>query len=146
MRKMSSLNKVILIGNVGKDPETSNMTSGGKVCMFSLATSDTWKDKVSGEQKQRTEWHNVVVFNERLISVVEQYIKKGTKLYVEGQVQTRPYKDKQGKDVYITEIVLQKFKGDIIMLQGKSEGEPTAKPEFTSQQYQAKFGDDEIPF
>lgn len=145
---MSSVNKVILIGNVGKDPEVRNMTTGDKVGSFSFATSESWTDKASGQLKRRTEWHNVIVFNDRLIGLLEKYIKKGAKLYVEGQIQTRTYPDKSGKDIYITEIVLQKFKGEIVMLQSKPDEESDSKTTsgFTAQQYQAKFGDDEIPF
>ncbi len=101
-----SVNKVILVGNLGKDPEVRRLNSGDPVVSFSLATSETWRDKTSGERKERTEWHNIVIFNENLAKVAEQYCKKGTKVYVEGQLQTRKWQDQSGADRYTTEIVL----------------------------------------
>lgn len=113
---MSSVNKVILVGNVGKEPEIRRTQDGTAVASFSVATSEKWKDKSSGERKERTEWHNVVVFNEQLAGVVENYVKKGAKVYVEGALQTRKWTDKDGKDRFTTEIVLQKFRGEIQLL------------------------------
>lgn len=119
-----SLNKVTLIGNLGRDPEIRFMPDGSRVASFSLATSDTWKDKTTGERKDRTEWHRIVVFNEKLAEVVEKYIRKGTKLYIEGQLQTRKWTDQTGVDKYTTEVVLGKFRGDLVILDPKkTEGE-----------------------
>ena len=114
-------NKVILVGNIGNDPEVKSMQSGDKVCNFSVATSESWKDKATGERKERTEWHRVVVFNQGLINVCENYLKKGTKVYVEGQVETRNY-EKDGQKIYTTEIVLRPFRGEITMLDSKGSG------------------------
>ena len=108
-----SVNKVILVGNLGKDPEVRRLNSGDQVVNFSLATSETWRDKTSGERKERTEWHNVVIFNENLGKVAEQYCKKGSKVYVEGQLQTRKWQDQSGNDRYTTEVVLQRFRGEL---------------------------------
>ena len=116
-----SVNKVILIGNIGNDPEIKTMQSGDKVCNFSVATSESWKDKASGERKERTEWHRVVVFNQGLINVCENYLKKGMKVYVEGQVETRNY-EKDGQKIYTTEIVLRPFRGEITMLDSRGSG------------------------
>ena len=115
-----SVNKVILIGNVGKDPEVRSMQSGDRVANFTLATSETWKDR-DGERKEKTTWHNIVVWNEGIVKVVDSYVRKGSKLYVEGALQTRKYTDQQGVERYTTEIVLQKFRGELTMLGGKSE-------------------------
>ena len=111
-----SVNKVILIGNLGRDPEIRSFQNGGRVASFSLATSENWKDKTTGEKKERTEWHRVSVLNDKLIDVVEKYIKKGSKLYVEGQMETRKYTDKDGQEKYTTEVVLRPFRGEITML------------------------------
>jgi single-strand DNA-binding protein len=111
-----SLNKVMLIGNVGSDPEIRSFPSGGKVANFSLATSETWKDRNTGEKQERTEWHRIAIFNEGLIGVVESYVKKGAKLFVEGQVKTRKWQDQSGADRYSTEIVLQGPNGRLILL------------------------------
>jgi single-strand DNA-binding protein len=118
-----SVNKVILIGNLGKDPKVSNLNSGDRAVSFTLATSESWKDKNSGERKERTEWHNVVVYNENIGRVVEQYCKKGTKVYLEGQIQTRKYTDQSGAEKYITEIVLQRFRGELTLLDSRGAGE-----------------------
>ena len=112
-----SVNKVILVGNLGKDPEVRRLNSGDQVVNFSVATSETWRDKTSGERKERTEWHNVVIFNENLGKVAEQYCKKGTKVYVEGQLQTRKWQDQSGADRYTTEVVLQRFRGELQLLE-----------------------------
>ena len=106
-----SVNKVILIGNLGKDPQVRRMNSGEAVVSFSVATTESWRDKASGERKDKTEWHNVVIFNENLAKVAEQYCKKGSKVYLEGQLQTRKWQDKDGADKYTTEVVLQRFRG-----------------------------------
>ena len=117
-----SVNKVILVGNLGKDPEVRRLNSGDQVVNFSLATSETWRDKTSGERKEKTEWHNVVIFNENLGKVVEQYCKKGSKVYVEGQLQTRKWQDQDGADRYTTEIVLQRFRGELTLLDSRGGG------------------------
>lgn len=113
-----SLNRATLIGNVGKDPEIRSLNNGGKVANFSVATSESWKDKHSGEKKEKTEWHNVVVFNDGLVGVVQQYVKKGSRVMVEGEIQTRKWQDKDGNDRYSTEIVLQGFGGRLLLLSG----------------------------
>ena len=117
-----SVNKVILVGNLGKDPEIRRLNSGDPVVNFSLATSETWRDKNSGERKEKTEWHNIVIFNDNLAKVAEQYLKKGMKVYVEGQLQTRKWQDQSGQDRYTTEIVLQKFRGELQMLDARGQG------------------------
>lgn len=116
-----SLNRATLIGNCGKDPEIKTMNNGNRVASFSLATSETWKDKNTGEKKERTDWHNVVVFNDNLIGVIEQYVAKGSKLMVEGAIKTRKY-EKDGQDRYTTEIVLQGFDSKLLLLGAKGEG------------------------
>ena len=118
-----SVNKVILVGNLGKDPEVRRLNSGDQVVSFSVATSETWRDKASGERKERTEWHNVVIFNENLGKVAEQYCKKGTKVYLEGQMQTRKWQDQSGADRYTTEVVLQRFRGELQLLDSRGGGE-----------------------
>ena len=120
-----SVNRAILIGNLGRDPEIKVMPSGEKMASFSLATSEKWKDK-SGEKQERTQWHNVVVWNPALAGIVESYVKKGSKLYIEGQIETRKYTDKEGAEKYITEIVLRPFNGEICLLSGGGEGAPKA--------------------
>jgi single-strand DNA-binding protein len=117
-----SINKVILIGNVGKDPEIRNMQNGGKIANLTLATSETWNDKASGERKEKTEWHRVVVFNDRLVDVVERFVKKGEKIYVEGALQTRKWTDQSGQEKYTTEIVVDRFRGEITLLGGRAGG------------------------
>ena len=117
-----SVNKVILVGNLGKDPEVRRLNSGDQVVNFTLATSENWRDKNSGERKEKTEWHNVVIFNENLGKVVEQYCKKGSKVYVEGQLQTRKWQDKDGNDRYTTEVVLQRFRGELTLLDSRGGG------------------------
>lgn len=120
---MSSVNKVILIGNVGRDPEVRTFGNGGKVCNLRIATSETWRDKNSGEKKEKTEWHQVAVFNDGLVRVAEQYLRKGSKVYIEGQLQTRKWQDQSGADRYSTEVVLQGYGGTLTMLDGKSGGD-----------------------
>ncbi len=117
-----SVNKVILVGNLGKDPEVRNTQSGGKIVNLTLATSETWNDRASGERKERTEWHRVVIFNERLGDVAEKYLKKGAKIYVEGALQTRKWTDQSGQERYTTEVVLQNFNGNLTMLDTRSGG------------------------
>lgn len=117
-----SVNKVILVGNVGNDPEIRTFGNGGKVANFSLATSENWRDKQSGERKEKTEWHRVAVFNDGLVGVIERYVKKGSKLYVEGKLQTRKWTDNSGQEKYTTEIVLQGYGGTLTMLDGRDQG------------------------
>lgn len=112
----ASLNKVMLIGNLGKDPESRNTQSGSLIVNLTVATSETWKDRQSGEKKEKTEWHRVVIFNEHLGKIAEQYLRKGSKVYLEGQLQTRKWTDQSGQDKYTTEIVLTAYKGEIVML------------------------------
>ena len=117
-----SVNKVILIGNLGRDPEVRLMQSGGKVCNLSLATSENWRDKASGERREKTEWHRVVIFNENLIQVAERFLKKGSKVYIEGQIETRKWTDQSGQEKYSTEIVLQRYRGELTMLDSREGG------------------------
>ena len=117
-----SVNKVILVGNVGRDPEIRSTQDGQKIANFSIATSETWRDKTSGERKERTEWHRIVVFNERLADVVEKYVRKGSKLYLEGALQTRKWTDQSGQERYTTEVVLQRFRGELTMLDSRGGG------------------------
>ena len=119
-----SINKVILVGNLGADPRVSNTANGSKIVNLSVATTDTWKDKLSGERKDRTEWHRVVIFNPQLAEVAERYLRKGSKVYLEGQLQTRKWEDNTGAERYTTEVVLQNYAGQLVMLDGKSDGVP----------------------
>lgn len=114
-----SLNKVMLIGNLGNDPDVRTMQNGGKVCNLSIATSDSWKDKNTGERREKTEWHRVVVFNEGIVKVCESYLKKGSKVFIEGSLETRKWTDQNGQDKYTTEIVLKPFNGNLTMLDGR---------------------------
>ena len=150
-----SVNKVILVGNLGKDPEVRRLTSGDPVVNLSIATSESWRDKASGERKEKTEWHRVVIFNENLAKVAEQYLKKGSKVYLEGQLQTRKYTDKDGTEKYSTEIVVQRFRGELVMLDGRSgDGDRSERPAMAgagasegSRSFQRSGDlDDEIPF
>jgi single-strand DNA-binding protein len=118
---MSSVNKAIIIGNVGKDPEIRSMQSGDTVASFSIATSESWKDKTSGERKEKTEWHRVSCFNQGLNKVIEKYVKKGSKIYIEGQIETRKWTDKDGAEKYSTEIVLRPFRGELVLLGSKDQ-------------------------
>jgi single-strand DNA-binding protein len=146
---MASVNKAILVGNVGKDPEIRRTQDGRPIANLSVATSESWKDKATGERKEKTEWHRVCVFNEGLCRVVEQYVKKGSKLYIEGQIQTRKWTDKDGVEKYSTEIVLQGFNATLTMLDGKTgqsgdDAPPQSrKPEMAGA---PRDMDDEIPF
>jgi len=117
-----SVNKVILVGNLGADPEVRRLQSGDPVVNLRIATSESWRDKNSGERKEKTEWHQVVIFNDNLAKVAEQYLKKGMKVYLEGQLQTRKWQDQNGNDRYSTEVVLQKFRGELQMLDSRGEG------------------------
>ena len=118
-----SVNKVILVGNLGKDPEVRRMTSGDPVVNLSIATSESWRDKASGEKKEKTEWHRVVIFNKNLADVAEKYLRKGAKVYLEGSLQTRKWTDKDGAEKYSTEVVLQNFNGTLVMLDSRGGGE-----------------------
>jgi single-strand DNA-binding protein len=117
-----SVNKVILVGNLGRDPEVRTFQNGGKVCNLRIATSEQWKDRATGERKERTEWHSVAVFQEGLVRICEQYLKKGSKVYIEGKLQTRKWQDQSGADRYTTEVVLQGYDGNLTMLDGPSGG------------------------
>ena len=117
-----SVNKVILVGNLGADPEVRHTQNGDPIVNLRLATSETWKDRSSGERRERTEWHRVVIFNENLGRIAEQYLKKGSKVYIEGQLQTRKWTDNSGQDRYTTEVVLQRFRGELTMLDGRNNG------------------------
>jgi len=151
-----SLNKVILIGNLGRDPEVRRLNSGEPVVNLSIATSENWRDKASGERKERTEWHRVVIFNENLAKVAEQYLRKGSKVYLEGQLQTRKYTDKDGAERYTTEVVLQRFRGELVMLDARGAGGgggedsdrsfPSGGASDTGRSFQRDDLDDEIPF
>ncbi|MFK7968617.1 MAG: single-stranded DNA-binding protein [Rickettsiaceae bacterium] len=143
-----SLNKVTLIGNLGKDPEIRSTSDGREIANFSIATSESWKDKITGEKKEKTEWHRIVVFKEGLVGVVKNYVKKGSKLYIEGQLQTRKWVDNAGQEKYTTEVALQGFNTSLILLDSKS-GSTTSDthsnnnnvPNFDNSEL-----DDEIPF
>ena len=155
-----SVNKVILIGNLGRDPEVRNAQDGSKIVNFTMATSESWRDKATGERKERTEWHRIVIFNERLADVAAQYLKKGMKIYLEGQLQTRKWTDKEsGQEKYTTEVVLQRFRGDFQMLDSRGGGasmdagnggmSDSARPAGRGGQKQPAGGrdfDDDIPF
>tara|TARA_R110000772_G_scaffold39943_1_gene93700 strand:- start:954 stop:1367 length:414 start_codon:yes stop_codon:yes gene_type:complete len=136
-----SINKAILIGNLGKDPEIRTTGDGREIASFSLATSESWKDKNSGEKKEKTEWHNVVVFSAGLVNIIKNYVKKGSKLYLEGSLQTRKWTDKQGVDKYSTEIVLQNFNSTLQIL---NKVEISSQPQENN--FVAESTDDEIPF
>lgn len=143
---MSSVNKVILIGNIGKDPEIRTFQSGGRVATFSIATSERWKDKSTGEQKERTEWHKISVLNDSLVGIVERFLKKGTKVYIEGQLETRKYTDGNGVERYVTEIVLRPYRGEITMLDSRRDEDRQDNGASTQSAYQHDDLDDEIPF
>lgn len=117
-----SVNKVILVGNLGRDPEVRSFQNGGRVANFTMATSENWRDKQSGERRERTEWHRVAVYNDALVGVVERYLRKGSKVYVEGQLETRKWTDQQGQERYTTEIALRPFRSELTMLDGRGEG------------------------
>ena len=156
-----SVNKVILVGNLGKEPEIRTLTSGDRVANLSIATSETWRDRQSGARKEKTEWHRVVIFNDNLVKVAENYLKKGAKVYIEGSLQTRKWTDQSGVEKYSTEVVLQKFRGELTMLDGRAGGseereeggysgggfQPAARaqPSGPRESFSADL-DDEIPF
>jgi len=159
-----SVNKVILVGNLGADPEIRTLNSGDRVANLRVATSETWRDRNSGERKERTEWHRVVIFNDNLVKVAENYLRKGSKVYIEGALQTRKWQDQSGQEKYSTEVVLQKFRGELTMLDGRGEGAGTgggmsdddygssggggfqrAQPSGPKESFSADL-DDEIPF
>ena len=147
-----SVNKVILIGNLGRDPEVRTFQNGGKVCNFSIATSETWKDRNSGERQERTNWHNIAIFNENLAQIAEQYLRKGSKVYIEGQLETRKWQDQAGNDRYTTEVVLRNFRGELTLLDGRSENnnsnfsETASIDDESSDKVLTNDIDDEIPF
>lgn len=164
-----SVNKVILVGNLGRDPEVRTFQNGGKVCNLRIATSETWKDRATGERREKTEWHSVAIFSEGLARVAEQYLRKGSKVYIEGQLQTRKWQDQSGQDRYSTEVVLSGFNGTLVMLDGRDGGGsggggygggsssggdygggydsgPDNNQGGSSQSQPAKDYDDEIPF
>lgn len=145
-----SVNKVIIVGNVGKDPEIRNTQSGQKIVHLTVATSETWNDKASGEKKERTEWHRVVIFNTHLAEIAEKYVRKGSKVYLEGSLQTRKWTDQSGQEKYTTEIVLPAFRGEIHLLSGKQDQtQTTQQPQKTTPAAQSNLSswdDDEIPF
>lgn len=117
-----SVNKVILVGNLGKDPEIRSFQNGGRVASFSLATSESWKDKATGERKEKTEWHRISIMNDSLVGIVERYIKKGSKLYIEGQLETRKWTGQDGQERYTTEVVLRPYRGELTMLDSRNSG------------------------
>ncbi len=150
-----SVNKVILVGNLGRDPESRQLQDGNPVVNLSLATSENWRDKTTGERREKTEWHRVVIFNERLADVAQKYLHKGSKIYIEGQLQTRKWTDQDGRDRYSTEVVLQRFRGELTMLDSRSsEGggdyERSSEPAPAAAPAGGGAGsadiDDEIPF
>ncbi len=118
-----SVNKVILIGNLGRDPEIRSTQDGTRVANLSVATSESWKDRESGERRERTEWHRVVIFNEHLVEIVEKYLRKGSKVYIEGQLQTRKWQDQSGQDRYTTEVVMNRYRGELTMLDSRRDTE-----------------------
>lgn len=148
---MSSVNKVILVGNLGKDPEVRRMNNGDQVCSFSVATSERWRDKASGEMKERAHWHNIVIFSENLVKVADMYLKKGSKVYLEGSLQTRKWTDQAGVEKYTTEVVLKNFNGELVLLDGRKADESVddfaaaPKPR-QGNRPAARDDDSEIPF
>lgn len=151
-----SVNKVILIGNLGADPEVRQFQNGGSVCNLRIATSENWKDRNTGERREKTEWHTVAIFSEGLVRVAQQYLKKGSKVYIEGQLETRKWQDKDGNDRYSTEVVLRNFNSSMVMLDGRTGGGEGRAPDrggdYGGQSGQGGQGggryelDDEIPF
>lgn len=123
-----SVNKAILVGNLGRDPEVRTLQTGSKVCNLSVATSESWRDKATGERKERTEWHRVVIFNDNLVKVCEAYLRKGSKIYVEGSIETRKWQDQSGAEKYSTEIVLRPFRGELTLLDTKAGAGPADTP------------------
>ena len=145
-----SVNKVILIGNLGKEPEVRRTNAGDPIVHLSVATSENWRDKATGERKEKTEWHRVVIFNENLGKIAEQYLRKGSKVYLEGQLQTRKWTDKDNIDRYSTEVVLSRFRGELTLLDSRSDSGGAApragSPSEPAQSFERNEMDDEIPF
>ena len=143
---MASINKAIIIGRLGKDPQINTFTNGGKNASFTVATSETWNDKTTGERKERTEWHNIVINNPALVTLAEKYLKKGSQAYIEGTIRTREYTDQNGLKRYVTEIVVAPFNGEIMLLDSKPT--QSAPAEYTPQANEPAFDDDDsdIPF
>jgi single-strand DNA-binding protein len=147
-----SVNKVILIGNLGQDPEVRTFPNGGRVCNLSVATSETWRDKQTGERRERTEWHRVAIFNENLVRIAEQYLRKGSKVYLEGQLETRKWQDQSGQDRYTTEVVLRPYRGELTLLDGRGDAGGGDLPDRGGFGGGSRGGggrpdlDDEIPF
>ena len=135
-----SVNKVILVGNLGADPEIRTLTSGDRVANLRIATSESWRDRNSGERKEKTEWHRVVIFNDNLVKVAEQYLRKGSTVYIEGAIQTRKWTDQQGQEKYSTEIVLQKFRGELTMLGGRGGGDDRGDSDYGGGSYGGSSG------
>ena len=150
-----SVNKVIIMGNLGKDPEIRNFPNGGRVCNFSVATSESWRDKNSGEKQERTQWHNISILSEPLVNIAERFLKKGSKVYLEGQLETRKWQDNSGSDRYSTEIVLRPYKGEITLIDNKTDSNMTNESTSNNQIDEIQENsvspnvddfDDEIPF
>ena len=150
-----SVNKVFIMGNLGKDPEIRNFPNGGRVCNFSVATSESWRDKNSGEKQERTQWHNISILSEPLVNIAERFLKKGSKVYLEGQLETRKWQDNSGSDRYSTEIVLRPYKGEITLIDNKADSNMTNEPISNNQMDEIQENsvspnvddfDDEIPF
>ena len=150
-----SVNKVIIMGNLGKDPEIRNFPNGGRVCNFSVATSESWRDKNSGEKQERTQWHNISILSEPLVNIAERFLKKGSKVYLEGQLETRKWQDNSGSDRYSTEIVLRPYKGEITLIDNKADSNMSNEPISNNQMDEIQEisvspnvddFDDEIPF
>ena len=150
-----SVNKVIIMGNLGKDPEIRNFPNGGRVCNFSVATSESWRDKNSGEKQERTQWHNISILSDPLVNIAERFLKKGSKVYLEGQLETRKWQDNSGSDRYSTEIVLRPYKGEITLIDNKADSVMTNEPISNNQMDEIQENsvspnvddfDDEIPF
>lgn len=151
-----SVNRVILLGNLGRDPEVRTFQSGGKVCNLRIATSENWKDRDSGERRERVEWHSVAIFSEPLARIAEQYLRKGSKVYIEGQLETRKWQDQSGQDRYSTEVVLRPYRGELTLLDGRSDNQSHSqqnqRDDYSPNQRDDGYGaggrdiDDEIPF
>ena len=150
-----SVNKVIIMGNLGKDPEIRNFPNGGRVCNFSVATSESWRDKNSGEKQERTQWHNISILSDPLVNIAERFLKKGSKVYLEGQLETRKWQDNTGSDRYSTEIVLRPYKGEITLIDNKADSNMSNEPISNNQMDEIQENsvspnvddfDDEIPF
>jgi len=155
---VGSVNKVILVGNLGRDPEIRSMQSGNKMASFSIATSKRWKDKSTQEQKEKTSWHNIVVFGDGLVNIIEQYVKKGSKIYLEGELQTRKWQDSEGKDRYTTEVILQGYNCNLTLLDSRNSNTSSSENQINSSNDDSKIEnkenqnadssveDDDIPF